>query len=217
MQETRTKRRRRYAGVSLEQRRTRRRHQLLEAGEAVFGDKGFHAATVRDICAQAGLTERYFYESFENREALFGAVYHQLLERLRQDIFQVLDQSPREMESLARAALGAYFGTMRREPRMARILLIEVYGTTQDLDRLYRRAVHDFAELMRGIMESLYPLPAESVLDAGLLSSALVGAAIHLALRWTLGGYRESQETMVENCMAIFRALARELELADQV
>src|SRR5690606_9237384 len=66
---------RRFRGVAADERRRQRRQQLLDAGLKCFGTVGFRAAGVRDICAEAQLTERYFYESFKNREALFLAVY----------------------------------------------------------------------------------------------------------------------------------------------
>ncbi|MGH9792076.1 MAG: TetR/AcrR family transcriptional regulator, partial [Candidatus Acidiferrales bacterium] len=65
------------------QRSAERRARLIQAGVQVFGTKGFHSATVKQICAEAGLTERYFYESFENLNALFLATYDHELERLR--------------------------------------------------------------------------------------------------------------------------------------
>ncbi len=64
---------RRYRGVSEEVRRTERRQRFIEAGLEVFAERGYHSSTVRSICANAGLTERYFYESFSNSEDLLTA------------------------------------------------------------------------------------------------------------------------------------------------
>ena len=52
---------RRYRGVSEEARQAERRQRFVEAGLTVFGSRGYHSSTVRSICAEAGLTERYFY------------------------------------------------------------------------------------------------------------------------------------------------------------
>src|ERR1700742_1768346 len=66
---------RKFRGVAPEDRKAERHLRLLEAGIEAYGTRGFHAVGVRDVCGLAKLTERYFYESFENREALFLAVY----------------------------------------------------------------------------------------------------------------------------------------------
>src|ERR1700754_2161618 len=66
---------RRYGGASFEDRQAERRERLIAAAIEVFGRWGREGATVAAICAEAGLTARYFYESFPNRDALFIAAY----------------------------------------------------------------------------------------------------------------------------------------------
>ena len=72
-----------YGGVSEEQRRAARRLRLLEAGLEIIGTQGYAAATLRAVCARAELTERYFYESFANREALLVGVHRWVVDQLR--------------------------------------------------------------------------------------------------------------------------------------
>ena len=64
-----------------------RRERLLDAALRVYGTRGYHSTTVKAVCDAAGLTERYFYESFPNGEALFLALYRDVsvkaLERIR--------------------------------------------------------------------------------------------------------------------------------------
>src|ERR1700710_181396 len=67
-----------YGGLALEDRVAARRARFIEAGIELFGTQGFRAATVRGICAAAGLTDRYFYESFASLEALLAEVYRTL-------------------------------------------------------------------------------------------------------------------------------------------
>lgn len=203
-----------YGGKSKEERRAQRRDKMLEAAKVVFGEHGFHAATVKQLCNEAGLTERYFYESFSNQSELFAAIYDRELDALREALIAALSTAPREVEAMAEAALQAYFGRLKADPHAARILLIEVYGTTQDMDRLYRRGVSDFAELIRGIIEQQFRLSENSPLSPGLLSTGLVGAAIHLAMRWYLGGYKESVDIMVSNTLTFITSVNEKLASA---
>ena len=71
-----------YGGLAMEERVAARRARFVEAGVELFGTQGFRGATVRGICAAAGLTDRYFYESFASLESLLAAVYGSLTERL---------------------------------------------------------------------------------------------------------------------------------------
>ncbi|MPY81303.1 MAG: TetR family transcriptional regulator [Actinophytocola sp.] len=63
-----------WGGLSAVDRRAQRRAQLLAAGLEVFGTVGYAGTSVRQICRVAGLTERYFYESFGAREGLLLAI-----------------------------------------------------------------------------------------------------------------------------------------------
>ena len=67
-----------------------RRARFIEAGIEVFGQQGLRGATVRGVCAAAGLTDRYFYESFPSLEALLQAVYQQLSDELAQGLERLL-------------------------------------------------------------------------------------------------------------------------------
>ena len=64
-----------YRGVSAADRRHQRREQLIEAGLQLFGTRGIAAVGIVDVCAEAGLTKRYFYENFASIDALAEAVF----------------------------------------------------------------------------------------------------------------------------------------------
>jgi AcrR family transcriptional regulator len=202
---------RRYRGASLAQRRTERRAQLLRAGIDLFGTRGYHAVTVRDLCAAAGLTERYFYESFRDREALFGAVYEHLNAELQQKIAAGAASGGTDLARVARGGLRAYFEQTRSDPKGARIMLIEHFGLSADMDRLSRRTAIGFVGMVRlqlapqiaGARRSGPPL------DADLIATGLVGGVIFSAMRWVLTGYKEPLDAVVENAAAIFTSLLR--------
>ncbi len=75
------KRHGRWAGVPLEDRPARRRDTLLAAGVQLLGDADGPAVTVRAVCRRADLTERYFYESFTDRDEFVRAIYDHVCTR----------------------------------------------------------------------------------------------------------------------------------------
>src|ERR1700756_1772150 len=77
-----TARARNYAGLSADERRLARRERLIEGAIRAYGEVGYRNTTVKAVCEAAGLTERYFYESFANSEALLVAAFETVSHRL---------------------------------------------------------------------------------------------------------------------------------------
>jgi AcrR family transcriptional regulator len=202
---------RRYRGASLPQRRAERRARLLQAGVDTFGTRGYHAVTVREVCAAAGLTERYFYESFRDREQLFSAVYEHLNAQLQQHIAAAVVAAGGDLDQAARRGLRAYFERTRDDPKGARIMLIEHFGLSADMDRLSRRTAIGFVDMVgRAFAPSMLAARRHrDTLDSDLIATGLVGGVIFSAMRWVLSGYREPLDAVVDNAAAIFTSLLR--------
>jgi AcrR family transcriptional regulator len=63
-------------------RREATRARVLAAATEVFAERGFHGASVEDICERAGFTRGAFYSNFDSKDDLVLALYEQHLERL---------------------------------------------------------------------------------------------------------------------------------------
>src|SRR5271167_3207736 len=109
-----------YRGISAQERINARRQQFLDAGKTVFGTLGFQAANVKDVCAAAGLTERYYYEAFGSLPKLFEAVYLQALDRLRLVLEDAASRSPQEAPAQLRAMISSYFELLKSDRYLAR-------------------------------------------------------------------------------------------------
>lgn len=57
--------------LTRDERKARTRAELIDAAARVVGRKGYHAATVDDIAAEAGFTKGAFYSNFESKEEIF--------------------------------------------------------------------------------------------------------------------------------------------------
>lgn len=189
---------RRYRGIAAGQRQEVRRQRLLDAALACFGTHGYHATSVRALCAEAGLTERYFYESFANSEDLLRAVYETLVARLRADMAAMADR-PDSVD----AVLGVYFGAIEGDPRIARILFFEVLGVSPAVDQLYRQAMEDFAVLLADLIG---PAGSDGT-RRRIVGDGLVGAVVHIAMRWTLGHFGTPRPQVVAICADLLRAM----------
>ncbi|ORW01377.1 TetR/AcrR family transcriptional regulator [Mycobacterium kyorinense] len=108
-------RRGRWSGVPLEDRQALRRDQLLAAGVQLLGGEGGPAVTVRAVCREAGLTERYFYESFSDRDEFVRAVYDDVCTRAMSTLTSA--STPRE-------AVEQFVALMVDDPVRGRVLLL---------------------------------------------------------------------------------------------
>lgn len=203
---------RRYRGVSEDVRQAERRQRFIAAGLTTFGTRGYHNATVRSICAEAGLTERYFYESFQNSEDLLCVVYEHVTQRIRERILAALLDVPGDPVAISRVALGAFLDGIREDPRMARLLFVEVLGVSERVDTLYRLSTEQFIQLLIRLSQPM--LDARGVpspLQADLMAAGLIGAIVMTVSRWSLMGYQEPVAVMVANLHAMFVAMGRHL------
>lgn len=190
--------RRRYGGVEAGERREQRRAALIEAGLELFGTDGFAAVPVKRVCDAAGLTQRYFYESFADRTDLLAAVYDHCVSATRNATTEaaapyLVDElgrpkvvSREDVGALAKAAVGAYIGALTDDSRFARIVLLEMVGISPALERVRLGALRDWADL---ILAFAVVLPeAAPTSPAGqqqrLACHGLVGAITQLLVDW---------------------------------
>ncbi len=197
-----------YGGESLSERTARRRQQFLDAGLQVFGTTGYRTATVRQLCRQAELTDRYFYESFEHTEDLLMAVYRQQFDKIQQTIVAaLLHKTPAgdAMEAV-HAGLKALYSAVD-DPRVARVCWLEVLGVSPKVDAMYHQTFEQFSDLIVGFARSYIPTWSLDEEETRLLGMALVGAVSQLVTHQVLGGHRDSHDARVAATARVFRGV----------
>lgn len=203
---------RRYRGVSESVRQAERRQRFIEAGLTTFGARGYHNTTVRSICSEAGLTERYFYESFQNSEDLLCVVYDHVVQRVRERVLSSLHDLPPDPVQISRAVLAAFLQCMRDDPRMARMLFVEVLGVSERVDTLYRATTEHFVQLLIRLSQPMLdPQELPAPLNPDVIATGLLGSVIMSVSRWVLLDFAESVETMVASLHVLFVAVVRHL------
>jgi AcrR family transcriptional regulator len=188
-----------YGGVTAERRREQRRQRLVDAGLELFGTRGVAAVGIGDICAEAGLIKRYFYESFASIDELAGAVFEQVTDRLVEQVVPAIvaggGQDPRP-------ALTAYFNGALADPRVVRLLAIE--GRTGALahygDGFATRAV----ELWFGLTP---PTEGQDESALRLRAYAFAGAITQVGLALHDGALNLTVERVIDELVDIFNAL----------
>lgn len=194
-----------YAGENPAERTARRRQQFMDAGLQIFGSTGYRTATVRQLCRQAELTDRYFYESFDTMEDLLIAVYRQQFDQLQQVVLvKLMDAEPgSNVMSTVRAGLDALFD-MASDPCVARVCWLEVLGVSPRVDETYMRTFTGFADLVINFARQRFPHWQIDDDEARMLGLALIGAVSQTVTHWVLGHYRESKQTLLSATSRVF-------------
>jgi len=139
-----------YRGVSAEDRRRQRREQLLEACLDVVGQVGPAATTVDAVCRQAGLSKRYFYESFDDRESVLIALVEQVMANVRDALQAVVQEAPASPDEQMRRLVHATVDTLSADARVGRLWVeANLYPA---LEQRRSEAYDDFAEVLTRIV-----------------------------------------------------------------
>ena len=98
---------------------------LIDAARKLFADKGFADVSTQAIVAAAGVTRGALYHQFDDKAALFAAVYEEVERDLVTDIArQIMDDQP--TDPLEAMRLGArLFLDHCSAPDIQRIVLID--------------------------------------------------------------------------------------------
>lgn len=109
-----------------------KRTAMMQAAVRVFADKGYHAATVRDIVSEADVAIGTFYFYFPDKETLFVHLFDETAAFLLQAIDQGLNSRtsfPAQLE----AAVQAYINVAFYEPAVVQLLLVGGMGSVPSL------------------------------------------------------------------------------------
>ncbi|WP_240327259.1 MULTISPECIES: TetR/AcrR family transcriptional regulator [Burkholderia] len=203
------KRGRAYGGVAPEVRAAERRDALIRAATRVFGTVGFRKATVRSICQEAKLNDRYFYAAFDSTEDLLRCTYLHHAQQLRDAVARAVAERGGDLRESVDAGLAAFFGFLR-DPCAARVLLLEVMGVSADTDMTYQRMLIDFGKLIMAIGAAREAVTPAARTEQRLIGLALVGAMTNVGAAWLLTGYRDPEAQMVASCRKVLLGTLRE-------
>lgn len=197
-----------YGGESADDRRARRRRQLVAAGLEVFGTTGHRQATVRALCREAQVTDRYFYEQFDGIEDLLVAVYEECVQRLESAALAAVATAGPQVVDVAWAGLDGVLRVVQDDPRLARVVWFEILGVSPRVEDLYLGRMRRFGDLIVGLVGG----PTADLTDAAslrLVGDAAVGAVSHCVMVWSAEGFAASRSTIVDTLATFLDGAAR--------
>ena len=111
--------------------------RILDAAEALFAERGYAGATLRDVASQVGLRTPSLYNHFPNKESLYAAV----LERGISPVLDVLSEVVEARDRSDRDVRQVVERTMKlvgRRPELPRLIQHETLSGGRHLSPLLR-------------------------------------------------------------------------------
>jgi TetR/AcrR family transcriptional repressor of mexJK operon len=180
-----------------------RKAQILEHAKTTFIMKGFHRASVGDICARAGVSRATLYQYFDNKREVLLALLEGVLARVRKVLDErvPLEELAIEPRRLTAAAVQAFCERRMRElldaifvdEKTLRLVLRDARG----LDQVVEKVIAEIDALLLGALER--------EIRAGQTLGILAAGDPRLLARHNLGGIEK----------VVLMALARDDEPFD--
>ena len=174
-----------------------RRQQLIDAATQVYGEYGYRHASVKQVCDAAGLSQRYFYESFSHSDELLVACYEQATRRLRESNMAAADTAGSQPRLRSRAMLTNFFQTLQSQPNVARLLLVDIRGISPAVDQAIDAALRASTEDMTRALAQ----PGQTF--DRMLQAGILGGVIHIALYWMATDYAQPVDEVTEIALKI--------------
>jgi AcrR family transcriptional regulator len=164
-----------------------RRDELLAVAARIFSARGYEGASLREICAAAGILPGSMYHHFRSKEDLFVSVHAEGFRRLNEVVDRALAG---KVEPWARleAAVGAHLTELVERADVVAVTsasLFHIEGS--HLQRRLNRPREAYENRFRRLIQAL-PLPAD--VERSLLRLTLLGA-----INWTRVWYRPGKRT----------------------
>lgn len=194
-----------YGGEAGDTRVARRRAALLEAALDVLSESDAGALTVRGICARAGLTPRYFYESFEGADDLVGATYDWVIAEIAEKTLAGFDVGT-DTRSKIIGGVRALVDVIDSDPRKGRLLFTDMLGSPVVAAKR-DESVQFFVRLTSESAAQILGVPEGPETTAGAYFQ--VGGLGRVLAAWTAGDLDLDREQIVELCARLMLPGAR--------
>ena len=154
-----------------------RQQQILAVAARLFRERGYHATTMGDIGAEAGISGPAIYRHFRGKDELLQTAMWTLGRRVATEVRRARESAPPEPIAQLAALVRAFSGVVVAERDLACVYLFETRHAREDLLEEFHaieRAWHEqWIEVLRGVRPELDEDRALTLIRA---ASFLVGS-----------------------------------------
>ncbi|MDQ0467977.1 TetR/AcrR family transcriptional regulator [Labrys wisconsinensis] len=177
------------------------RARLIAAARKAFAEKGYAAASMDELTAEAGLTRGALYHNFGDKRGLLAAVVHQIDAEMASRAQEIGARAEDDWQGLL--AEGAAYIEMALDPEVQRIVLLD--GPAVLGDPSHWPSQNSCLQATRRTAERLIAQGLLKPVDAEAAARLLNGAALNAAL-WIAAS--EDPPDALPRAVEAFRSLA---------
>jgi AcrR family transcriptional regulator len=159
------------------------RRRLLDAAERVFGELGYHDASIVKVTEAAGVAGGTFYLYFDSKQAVFDELVRDLNRRVRHAMKEASSQGATRAEA-EMLGFEAYFRFTSDHPALYRIIRQAEFVSPEMLRYHYDHLSAGYIEALAAAAEAGEVGP----LDPEVATFALMGIGEMIGMRWILWG-----------------------------
>lgn len=198
-----------YGGKTPVERSAERRARLIEATIAVLHSSGEARATMTAICAEAGLTERYFYESFAGLDdALLAALDDVCREIMALATAKVAESIDESAEARVHAVMEAFVDWVERMPAKASLAVIHASANPR-LRTRRSELLGVFADFVAREAAEFYGAAAWPLGRARIHGRVYIAGFAELVASWLNGEVQLTGDELVQTAEGLFAAMSR--------
>ena len=192
-----------YRGVEAADRVAERRRRFLEAGLDILGsDSDLSELTVRGICRQAGVTLRYFYESFTDKDDFVGAVFDWVIADIAATTQAAVTAAPLKEQS--RAGMANIVRTIAADTRVGRVL----FSSKLSNPVVVRKRAESYALMALLTSQHVGALGAQENSRTKAASHFVVGGVSQSITAWLAGDVQLEPDELVDQLALMIDQLA---------
>jgi TetR/AcrR family fatty acid metabolism transcriptional regulator len=196
-----------YAPLTLAERTTDRRRELLDAAARVFARKGFHASRVGDIAEEAGVAHGLLYHYFRSKEEVLETIFRETWGVLVTETERIEHSGVPLREQLRRFAR-IYLGSWLVTPEMIRVLVHEI-ARSPDVGGRVDEIRGVFLGLTRMVAAAKERGEVRADCDPSLAAWVIYGSLEEILTGWVLGqlpGEEDDVERAVKTVVDVAHA-----------
>lgn len=184
------------------------RAKLVRAARQAFAAKGYAAASMDDLTAEAGLTRGALYHNFGDKKGLLQAVIDQIDAEMMVQLRAVQDRA--ETPWLGLIDEGVAYMEMALEPEIQRIMLLDGPAVLGDPSLWPNQSacLRATTQMIQALIDEGTVKPVDAEAAARLLNGAALNASLWIAAA-------DDPRAVFAKAVVVFRHLAAGLLRAD--